>query len=81
MLLVRKLIMVRPQTHLQGTVLWFNDVSGTGCLRCDRDGSLVKVSNKAIKGEGYRVLDEGERVSFTVERRREGLCAGEVRRG
>ncbi len=50
---------------MQGTVRWFNEAQGTGMIRCD-DGRDVKAHYKAIRGEGYRSLETGERVQFEV---------------
>ncbi len=58
-----------------GTVLFFNDISGTGKIMADDGGHHVKVSHKALKGEGYKALDEGQRVSFKSVRRKSGLEA------
>jgi CspA family cold shock protein len=60
-----------------GTVLWFNDISGSGRIRGD-DGSLVKVTQKSLTGDGYRILDEGQRVRFETVRRKSGLEACSV---
>jgi CspA family cold shock protein len=60
-----------------GTVLWFNDIHGTGMIRGD-DGSSIKVTHKSLIRDGYRILDEGQRVSFEVVRRESGLEAREV---
>jgi len=58
----------------KGTVLWFNDISGTGRIRAD-DGTLVKVSHKSLLVDGYKILDEGQRVRFEVERSKSGFEA------
>ena len=57
-----------------GTVLFFNDISGIGKIMAD-DGVHVRVSHKALQGEGYKALDEGQRVSFKSVRRKSGLEA------
>jgi CspA family cold shock protein len=61
----------------EGTVLWFNDISGTGVIRAD-DGTLVKVSHKSLRGDGYRILDEGQRVCFDAVRCKSGFEARDV---
>jgi len=57
-----------------GTVLFFNDISGMGKIMAD-NGARISVSHKALKGEGYKVLDEGQRVCFKSVRRKSGLEA------
>ncbi|MFP4163051.1 MAG: cold-shock protein [Chitinispirillaceae bacterium] len=61
-----------------GRVLWFDDIKGVGRIRADRDGSLLKVKHSSVLRQGYKVLDEGQRVSFTVVRCRDGLEACSV---
>jgi CspA family cold shock protein len=58
----------------EGTVVWFNDISGTGKIRAD-DGSSVRVSHKSLRGDGYKVLDEGQRVRFEAVMNKSGLEA------
>ncbi len=62
----------------RGVVLWFNDISGIGRIRNDQDGSPVKVTHKSIMRQGYKILDEGQRVSFLVVKCKEGLEARSV---
>ncbi|MFP4014057.1 MAG: cold-shock protein [Chitinispirillaceae bacterium] len=62
----------------EGKVLWFNDISGTGRIRADHDGSLLKVRHGSIARQGYKILDEGQRVSFVVTKCRDGLEACSV---
>jgi CspA family cold shock protein len=57
-----------------GTVMFFNDISGTGKIMAD-DGAHINVSHKALRRDGYKVLDEGQRVSFKSVRRKSGLEA------
>jgi len=61
----------------EGTVLFFNDISGTGRIRAD-GGAIVKVSHKSLQGEGYKVLDEGQRVMFETVRCKSGFEARDV---
>ncbi|MCL2689576.1 MAG: cold shock domain-containing protein [Chitinispirillia bacterium] len=60
-----------------GTVILFNDISGTGNIRGD-DGVLVKVSHKSLIGDGYKILDEGQRVKFETVRVLAGFEARSV---
>jgi CspA family cold shock protein len=62
-----------------GTVKWFNSTKGYGFIA--REGAEdVFVHHSAIQGAGYRSLDEGQRVEFTVERGPKGLQAAQVAR-
>ena len=49
----------------QGTVKWFNSSKGYGFIGRE-SGEDVFVHFSAIQGEGYRTLEEGDRVSFDV---------------
>ncbi len=61
----------------QGTVKWFNGSKGYGFIERDAGGDVF-VHFNAIVGEGYRNLDEGQRVEFTVEQGQKGLNAQNV---
>ena len=61
-----------------GTVKWFNSEKGFGFIA--RDGADdVFVHFSAIQGEGYRSLEEGQRVEFDVGPGRKGEEAQNVR--
>ena len=60
-----------------GTVKWFNATKGYGFLAQD-GGEDVFVHHSAIQAEGYRTLQEGQTVEFTVERGPKGLNATNV---
>ena len=60
-----------------GTVKWFNNGKGYGFL-AQEDGSDVFVHYTAIRSEGYRSLQEGQRVEFSVEQGPKGLQAKDV---
>ena len=62
----------------QGTVKWFNAEKGYGFISRE-DGDDVFVHFSAIQGEGYRTLDEGQRVEFDVGPGRKGEEAQNVR--
>lgn len=62
-----------------GTVKWFNDQKGYGFLTQD-SGEDVFVHFSAISGDGYRSLQEGDKVTFEVEPGDKGLKAVNVRR-
>ena len=60
-----------------GTVKWFNNTKGFGFIERE-SGSDVFVHYNAIVGDGYKALDEGDRVEFTVVEREKGPQAQEV---
>jgi CspA family cold shock protein len=61
----------------QGTVKWFNGAKGFGFI--SREGADdVFVHFSAIRGEGFRNLEEGQKVEFTVTQGDKGLQAQDV---
>ena len=60
-----------------GTVKWFNGSKGFGFISRDQ-GDDVFVHFNAIVGDGYKNLDEGDQVSFEVEKGPKGLQAAQV---
>ena len=60
-----------------GTVKWFNTSKGFGFISRD-SGDDIFVHFRAIRGEGHRVLVEGQRVEFSVAHRDKGLQAEDV---
>jgi CspA family cold shock protein len=60
-----------------GTVKWFNGTKGYGFLS-QEGGPDVFVHYSAIKGDGYRNLEEGQKVEFSVEKGPKGLQATDV---
>ncbi len=63
--------------RIQGTVKWFNATKGYGFI--SREGAEdVFVHYSAIRSQGFRTLNEGQRVEFTVERGPKGLQASNV---
>lgn len=61
----------------QGTVKWFNGSKGYGFIERD-SGEDVFVHFSAIVGDGFRSLDEGQRVEFNVTDGEKGPQAEEV---
>jgi CspA family cold shock protein len=60
-----------------GTVKWFNATKGYGFL-AQPNGTDVFVHFSAIQSEGYRTLEEGQTVEFSVEKGPKGLQAANV---
>ena len=52
-------------TMSQGTVKWFNDSKGFGFITVD-SGEDIFVHHTSIKQEGFRSLEEGQRVTFDI---------------
>ena len=61
-----------------GTVKWFNPSKGYGFIARD-GGEDIFVHHSAIQAEGYRTLEEGQRVEFEVESGAKGLKASNVK--
>ncbi|HSB21180.1 MAG TPA: cold-shock protein [Anaeromyxobacteraceae bacterium] len=62
-----------------GTVKWFNDAKGFGFITQDNGGEDVFCHHTAIQAEGFRSLQEGQKVEFEVQRGPKGLQAAKVR--
>ena len=62
---------------LQGTVKWFNNKRGWGFI-VKEDGEDIFVHYSAIKGDGFKSLDEGQRVQFEIEEGDKGPAATNV---
>jgi CspA family cold shock protein len=60
-----------------GTVKWFNDSKGYGFIEREQ-GEDIFVHFTSIRGEGYRSLDEGQKVEFTVTEGEKGPQAQDV---
>ncbi|MCR8630592.1 MULTISPECIES: cold-shock protein [Paenibacillus] len=60
-----------------GTVKWFNAEKGFGFIEIE-DGNDVFVHFSAIDGDGYKSLDEGQRVQFNVAQGNRGPQAENV---
>ncbi len=61
----------------QGTVKWFNGAKGFGFIQRE-GGEDVFVHYRAIVGDGYKNLNEGDKVQFDVEKGPKGLSATNV---
>jgi len=61
----------------QGTVKWFNNKRGWGFI-VKEDGEDIFVHYSAIKGDGFKTLEEGQRVQFEIEEGDKGPAAVNV---
>jgi len=64
--------------RVRGTVKWFNNAKGFGFISREESDDDVFVHFRSIEGEGYRTLNEGQEVEFTVVDGPKGLQAEEV---
>ena len=62
-----------------GTVKWFNDAKGFGFITQDGGGEDVFCHHTAIVADGFRSLQEGQRVEFEVKKGPKGLQAANVK--
>ena len=62
----------------QGTVKWFNAEKGFGFIATDDNGPDVFVHYSAIQSDGFRTLEENQRVQFEVEQGAKGPQAVRV---
>lgn len=64
---------------LEGTVKWFNNKKGWGFIQKE-DGTDVFVHYSAIDGDGFKSLNEGDKVNFEVQNGDKGPAAANVRK-
>jgi CspA family cold shock protein len=64
---------------IEGTVKWFNESKGFGFLSRE-GGPDVFVHHSEIRGEGFKTLNEGDRVQFEVVSSPKGPRAANVSR-
>ncbi len=63
--------------RVQGTVKWFNASKGFGFIS-QEGGEDVFVHYSAIETDGFRTLEEGQRVEYNIEQGPKGLQASNV---
>ncbi len=63
--------------RINGTVKWFNDAKGFGFIT-QEGGPDLFVHFRSIQGNGFKSLQEGQRVTFKVVQGQKGLQADEV---
>jgi cold shock protein len=62
-----------------GKIKWFNGEKGYGFIAVDGGGNDCFVHFSAIVGDGYRTLEEGDRVEFSITQGSKGPQASDVR--
>lgn len=63
----------------KGRVKWFDEKKGFGFLEQQEGGEDVFVHFRAIAGDGFKTLTEGQEVEFDVEKGQKGLQAANVK--
>jgi CspA family cold shock protein len=70
---------VRTQDMATGTVKWFNDAKGFGFVTPDGGGADLFVHFSAIQGQGFKTLQENQRVGFDITTGPKGQQASNIR--
>jgi cold shock protein len=68
----------RKRMAPEGTVKWFSDEKGYGFIRPDDGSEDVFVHHTGIAGDGFKSLEEGDKVTYEVTQGRKGLQAENV---
>jgi CspA family cold shock protein len=62
----------------QGTVKWFNEDKGYGFIAPDEGGNDLFVHHSGIAGNGFKSLEEGNKVSYEATQGQKGMQANNV---
>jgi len=62
-----------------GTVRLFNDIIGNGFIDPDDGSPTVRVAYRSISRDGYKILHEGQKVTFDIEQTPKGPLAVNVK--
>jgi CspA family cold shock protein len=65
-------------SQMRGIVKWFSEEKGFGFITPDGGGKDLFVHHSAIRMEGFRKLEEGQKVEFDVGEGQKGPCATNV---
>ncbi|MEP4146422.1 MAG: cold-shock protein [Halioglobus sp.] len=66
--------------RVSGTVKWFNNAKGFGFITREEEDADVFVHFRSIEGDGYRTLNEGQQVEFSLIDGPKGLQAEDVQK-
>ena len=62
-----------------GTVKWFNDTKGYGFISPDDNGDALFAHFSEIQADGFKSLQDGQKVSFEVTQGKKGLQASNIK--
>ncbi|MGC3873592.1 cold-shock protein [Halomonas sp. GXIMD04776] len=62
-----------------GTVKWFNDTKGYGFISPDDGGDDLFAHFSEIQADGFKTLQDGQKVSFDVTQGKKGLQAANIK--
>jgi CspA family cold shock protein len=65
---------------MRGKVKWFSNQKGYGFITPDAGGEDIFVHFSAIQGDGYKSLEEGQEVTFEIEKGPKGDAATNVQK-